>query len=488
LIISARVVVLADDGEKFGSWPGTADLVYEKGWLRHFFSLLRENKDWLNVISFREHIENVPAKGHVYLPAGSYREMMEWSGGFWRNFFIRYPESNQIHKKMLHVREKLSRLPEGPRKQEAQEYLWAGQCNCAYWHGVFGGLYLNFLRSALYSRLIAAEELIDRVRHPESDWVEVERADYNYDGKEELLVKGPDLGFVLSPASGGALLELDFKPRRFNLLDVLTRRPEPYHRKLTELAAKGPCDDEDTKTIHDITRVKESGLEHLLVYDNYRRVSLLDHFFTDEALLEDFAQSDASIEAGDFIGSHYNVDEVIVNGKAKVVMSRNGQVSRRGEASEISLTKSVEYEPQGGKIVYHYTIINKSPRPLISTFGIEFNLNFLAGNAPDRYYTVSDRKLTDKHLDSRGEIRQVRQIGLMDEWQGIATRFTFSQPADIWRFPLETVSQSEEGMERIYQGSCIIPRWNLKLNTNESWTVSLTQRVLELGRDANNGA
>ncbi|HHX73768.1 MAG TPA: DUF1925 domain-containing protein, partial [Firmicutes bacterium] len=154
-----RVVVLADDGEKFGSWPGTAKHVYEKKWLEKFFDLLSENSDWLSVTTFSEYLHSRPPAGLIYLPAGSYREMEEWSGGSWRNFFTRYPESNQIHKKMLHVREKIQLLPEGPQKKAAQEYLWAGQCNCAYWHGVFGGLYLNFLRSALYSRLIAAEEL-----------------------------------------------------------------------------------------------------------------------------------------------------------------------------------------------------------------------------------------------------------------------------------------------------------------------------------------
>ena len=47
-----RVIVLADDGEKFGSWPGTAKHVYEKKWLRRFFKLLSENSSWLKTVPF----------------------------------------------------------------------------------------------------------------------------------------------------------------------------------------------------------------------------------------------------------------------------------------------------------------------------------------------------------------------------------------------------------------------------------------------------
>ena len=37
------------------------------------------------------------------------------------------------------------------------DHLYRSQCNDAYWHGVFGGLYLNHLREAAYSNLLRAE-------------------------------------------------------------------------------------------------------------------------------------------------------------------------------------------------------------------------------------------------------------------------------------------------------------------------------------------
>ncbi|MBT9140153.1 MAG: Alpha-amylase 1 [Dehalococcoidia bacterium] len=476
---SERVVVLADDGEKFGSWPGTAELVYDNQWLRRFFTLLEENSHWLNVTTCAEFLKERPPAGRVYLPAGSYREMMEWSGGFWRNFFIRYPESNQIHKRMLHVREKLELLPAGPQKEVAREYLWASQCNCAYWHGVFGGLYLNFLRSALYSRIIAAETVIDRFLHPQQSWLELEKKDFDYDGAEEVLVSGPELGFILSPAQGGSLLELDFKPLRFNLFDVLSRRREAYHCNIFELA-DGQTSGSETKTIHQITRVKEAGLEQLLIYDNYRRASLIDHFFPVDIRLEELLCGLGAVEVGDFAGSPYLLSSSEASGAARISLGRDGLVGMAGQVWPVRVEKTLTYLPQSGEIRYDYRLINSGESRLTVMFAVEFNINFLAGQAPDRYYSVPGVELNESNLSSSGELQQVEQIGLVDEWLGISTQFNFAQAVKLWRMPLETVSQSEDGMERVYQGSTLLPAWQLGLQPGEASSLSFVQKVFEL--------
>jgi len=88
-------------------------------------------------------------------------------GGFWRNFFIRYPEANDMHKKMLFISNKINgkldaiqKDSEKRRLLNAREHVWAGQCNCAYWHGVFGGVYTSYLRNGLYSHIIKAEDAL----------------------------------------------------------------------------------------------------------------------------------------------------------------------------------------------------------------------------------------------------------------------------------------------------------------------------------------
>jgi alpha-amylase len=74
---------------------------------------------------------------------------------------------------------------------------------------------------------------------------------------------------------------------------------------------------------------------------------------------------------------------------------------------------------------------------------------------------------------------------MADEWQKIRTEFSFNRPAMLWRMPLLTVSQSEEGLESVYQGSTLIARWPLCLEPGESWTVTINQQLLELPGDVN---
>src|SRR4030042_2834040 len=193
-------VTYADDGEKFGLWPGTSRWVFEEGWLEKFVASLEENRDWVHMLTFSEYMGKYPPQGRTYLPPASYDEMMEWAlpplsaigfedmveelkkdgryekykaflrGGSWENFLVKYTESNHMHKKMLQVSEKVHRILKNqpspgteiePSPPPALRSLWKGQVNCAYWHGLFGGPYLHYLRHGVYQNLIAAERLAE---------------------------------------------------------------------------------------------------------------------------------------------------------------------------------------------------------------------------------------------------------------------------------------------------------------------------------------
>ncbi len=177
-------VVFADDGEKFGSWPDTFDHVYTRGWLNRFCDMILGNRDWLEVTTLWRTVDATLPLGKVYVPDGSYREMTEWvlppalhqdyelarshveasplaeeikpffrAGGYWRNFKARYPESDEMYARMLGISRRLAaaatREGADPDYLEiARRELYRGQCNCPYWHGAFGGLYLPHLRNA----------------------------------------------------------------------------------------------------------------------------------------------------------------------------------------------------------------------------------------------------------------------------------------------------------------------------------------------------
>jgi alpha-amylase len=52
--------------------------------------------------------------------------------------------------------------------------------------------------------------------------------------------------------------------------------------------------------------------------------------------------------------------------------------------------------------------------------------------------------------------------------------------ADIWFVPIETVSQSEEGFERTYQGSCILASFPVHLKPGVAVKLGAHLEISEL--------
>jgi alpha-amylase/alpha-mannosidase (GH57 family) len=75
------LAILADDGEKFGVWPGTYELAYAQGWLAAFLKALELSRDWLEMSTFSVAMKATPPKGRIYLPTGSYAEMGAGTAG-----------------------------------------------------------------------------------------------------------------------------------------------------------------------------------------------------------------------------------------------------------------------------------------------------------------------------------------------------------------------------------------------------------------------
>ena len=495
-----RGAILADDGEKFGVWPGTYKWVYEDGYLENFLNKLEENLDWIIPMKFSDYLEEFPPKGRAYLPTASYFEMMEWSlpadqqiqlkkikeevnhlnryeefskffrGGFFRNFFVKYPESNNMHKKMLLVSKKLSTIKKGAisadRKKlikEAEKNLYKGQCNCAYWHGVFGGLYLSNLRNAIYEHLIRAENILQRLQRGDKKYTELLIYDFDKDGNSEVLLSNPYLNLYFAPAAGGSLFEMDYKPKEFNLIDVLTRRKEAYHESLLK-NGEGSASSEGIHSIHDGIHLKEKGIEKYIIYDSLKRASFVDHFFSSDVNLSGLKHGLAT-EIGDFAGEIYDFFPIRKNNEVQLNLSRVGAVN----SQEVKLTKTILLLSGQSIVTVDYEIINNGREPMEFIFGVEFNLTLLGGNSPDRYYKINWEKLENSHLASEDVLDEVKSVQLVDEWKGFSVSFELNYECDFIRYPIETVSQSEGGLEKTYQGSCLVFSWKTKLNPKEIW-------------------
>ncbi len=497
--------IFADDGEKFGIWPSTYHSVYEEGWLEHFFELIGKNLDWIEPMPLGAYAVREKPVGRIYLSCSSYMEMDEWSlpteamgeyrkaveklkelpegeeirrfikGGFWRNFFAKYPESNDMHKRVLNLRKKIGDEKRGPvpKNQDALYYLHRAECNDAYWHGVFGGLYLPHLRHAIYENLIKAETFYDQKMHKEKEWIETERLDFNGDGDEEVILKNTEM-ILLFSSRGGSLLEMDDRSKAFNILGTLTRREEGYHQKLLESLEQPPtgeAPETKTRTIHEIFDLREKGLDEYLHLDDYRRASFLDHFIAEPMDFESFRKCQYQ-EEGDFLKQSYGVEVRRKGRNQEVFFSRSGSLLTNGRREPIKIEKSLSVPAREKVAKASYQIIYEGEKRK-TNFGVELNINLLAGDAPDRYYEIPGHQLEDRKLASIGELKNVSEIQLVDEWVGMKVVLKTDRSCNLWRFPVETVSLSESGFERIYQGSCLLLYWPLDLEPGKGFQVSV---------------
>lgn len=484
-----KALVMFDDGEKFGLWPDTYKHVYEDGWLEKFLTVLEGNKDWVITSRISDYADAHVPHGRVYLPAASYSEMGEWTlpapaqevyhllekhlpaedreagkrflrGGFWRNFLTKYEESNNLHKKMLRVSAKVHEAVEGKssaKAQKALDALWAGQCNCAYWHGVFGGLYLPHLRQAIYRELISAELQADKL-HKE-DRIRVIQEDFDKDGRPEVLVETPSQNLYLSPGCGGSLFEWDLRASGVNFQNVLTRRLEGYHKQLLEhVQHQSETSNAPVKTIHDRVRVKEPGLEKRLFVDWYRRSSLLDHFLHPNTTLDNYYRCQYG-EQGDFVKTGYQVD-VVEDKYPQIRLSRLGSVWSGDQKHMVAIEKTLTFTgSEGWQVVYRIQNVHGPACQL--WFASELSFAF----------SSQDKQDPSESLQQSQWVRR-------DHGYGLSLTIDFDFPMDLWEFPLETVSLSEEGFERTYQGTVLLAHARIALQPGQvwirSWKVGIT--------------
>lgn len=499
-----NVIVMLDDGEKFGVWPGTYDQVFEKQWLTAFFQTLEQHAEWLKTWTLQEWFTHHKPRGRIYLPTASYFEMSEWAlpaesgekfgallhefeaknrieelrpylkGGIWRNFLYKYEESNWMQKKMLYLSKRLQTiLPKEKRPEQrqrlltAQEHLWRGTCNCAYWHGIFGGLYLPHLRHAIYQELLACQNLLNGVEGQKNQCIET--TDIDCDGSEEILWQNRHLYLALAPHKGGIIQELSLLNKGFNLLNTIRRYRESYHHKvaLADKVDNGTA----SGSIHDLVLSKEKGLERYLKYDRHPRKSLVDHVIHPGVPLERFRTGDY-YEDSDFICSQmdYQIDQEA----ASITFERRGWINWQ----PCVLQKKIQLNDT--KISIEYQLLNLGAHENVFRFGPEFNFALLGGDSPDRYYSADGEKLSQPALNSEGVLRGIGSLGVVNEWDRFQATVVAPEATEFWRFPIETVSLSEAGFERVYQSSVIIPWFDFHLAPQQVAQFRLELLIAEL--------
>jgi len=487
---------VGDDCEKFGVWPGTYDHVFKNGWLERFLKVLEGCQDWLETTTIADYLSSHPAVGRIYLPTASYAEMMEWSlpptaatdfkacleesermpngerflrflrGGLWRNFLTKYAESNRIQKQALGVSHRLQTLSDsaesGTEKAallaEAQKNLLAAQCNDPYWHGIFGGLYAPHLRSAILRHLIQAEFQLDCAEgRSAATRPEIVTTDFDLDGQEEILIRQSVSGMTLHPADGGTVSSLRYQPASVELVNSLMRRPEPYHALVRKHVSSKQAPREGPASIHDQVLSKESHLDALLRYDRYARHAFRTYLFPSAKSWKDFEF--LRLEENEALASGAWNATPIKAPAAAIEFRSAAEVRSNGCAMRVDALKTLSSKVAGStwQIGCRSSLNTDRSCPTGMALGLEVVLNLLAPDAHDRYFLAKD---VHRPLEFRGEIDSPR-LALVDEWQRVKITLEARPQACWWIVPIETISQSELGFERVYQGSAILAVWKI---------------------------
>lgn len=442
-----RLFVYADDGEKFGEWPDTHERVYEKKWLDQFFTALEEQSEWLELTTLGKHAESAVPKVRVYLPSSSYDEMMTWAlpsdarltlgkvrrelqkedprgllpflrGAPWRSFFAKYPEVNHLQKRMLHVSDLLHNIEDPP--PDALKELYRAQCNCAYWHGAFGGVYLSFMRGALWHHLLRAEAMLQGT----AGEANVQEIDVDADARFEVVMTAPWGCAVFAPAEGGALIELDDWRGAANLLAVVARHKEAYH-----IEDENPISDDDEDDEMEAIQARADVDRESLVFDDHTRGALVD------------------IVDGEYVDRDYEY-EIEGGGSLKMWTEVKGlRIEKHAVADAEELLTTYRITRIGDDAARHFAT-EASVMPLV-----------LGRDVDKDDVEVTERGWKVTHSEA--------EVGI---------EVDVSVSGNVTSEPIETASATLEGLETMHQGTVVTVEWPLELERDESFDVELRWR------------
>ncbi|WP_303852659.1 alpha-amylase/4-alpha-glucanotransferase domain-containing protein [Seleniivibrio woodruffii] len=461
-----KSLTIFDDGEKFGLWPETHEWVYEKGWLNDFADAV-ENSGHSEFALFKDTAETVRPSQIAYLPTVSYFEMGEWSlfaertnkmaefvreteklhkddtakvfvkGGIWKNFLVKYPESNRIHKRTL----KLSKDADRLKDARLYDALYKAQCNDVLWHGIFGGLYLPNLRNNAYRFIIEGEKLVEELDG--TSYPYIEQSDFDFDGHEEAYVRTPELNFMFVSVDGGQLVSIEDKANCYNFLNTLARRKEAYHEKMLNPAEPDETDEteeasgeEGISTIHNDSHAGNEIYKEYLVYDWHNKNCFVDHF-VHRFDAEEF-RSVSFGEMGDFANQPADMKAT----KTKLTFTRRGGVYKYGQKFACAVTKEFSFGKKG--LVLKLKIDSELDEEI--DYVMEMNLHF----------NDLENVMINGKTQAEAEGLDCAKIELIEKHTPANVLLEMSRGVKLYTYPVMTVSQSESGADLTRQGICLL--------------------------------
>jgi len=409
---SSSIAIFADDAEKFGSWPGTFQLIYEENYLDNLLTALEENGDWLQTIlpSDCDDSRQTP----IEIPPTSYPEMLEWSSGNWRNFLERYHESRDMYETVLRA----------PRTAESLPHLLKAQCNDAYWHGVFGGLYLPHLRQAIYGAAAKA---------------------YATEPKSKIEVT----------SSGDVILQnvsriLGIRPGGGQIFQLLDLEKNHNWSATLRLYAENYAESESP--------------------DWYARGCGIEHFLGAGATPENIFTGNFP-EEGDFAAEIWRMETRQNENELIAILTRHGGVWQQGNFEPLEVKKIIMMPIQGNHWNVQYELTNSGDQNLDLWWASEWNVSPSGSDFPERTFNVANSSF---NLEETHVWENVSDWQINDNWLKSTFTLVADQKFDLWQMPFRTVSRYEgETVESIFQQATIVMHRKVLLQAGQKYFCEL---------------
>ena len=394
---------------------------FSEEYLHNLAEFIKANLTWLKVVKAADYFEEVTQAKKVFVREQASPLIERYAEGPLQNFFTKYPEINHLYKRMLQVSAKIQSLRLGQtmghvkereqKIQQAEIELYKAQNFAAYVLNESGGFFLKAIREKTYAHLIGAEEILAALTHGNQNYCDLLISDVDGDANDEIQVVSQPFHATISPSYGGALLELDYQPKKINLINTL-----------------------------------QTDGGHL------RKVCFLDYVLAPETDLNEFKAGKAKFLAN-FTAQNYGVLPQRKKGGLTLKLTREEPFG----TGALRVTKTISFYAGQSQILAEYQVENISKRPVEFRFGSEFCLS-----------GINDKRLTQAY-----DIEGINRVRLFDDKDNFSVLLTLDKVAAIWRYPIETSVKVEGKTVKLNQGLVIFPNWQLNLKPDETHTFTL---------------
>ncbi len=339
-------------------------------------------------------------------------------GGGVRDLLRRHPFANRHHKTALQLLSRLDQVASPKVRAEGAEYLQRAM-NAGFFRGAEEGAGLSRLRDRLRvtGLLLKAEALLDE--HQGDDSVRVDATDLLCSGSRQVIVRHMRLGCLIEPGRGGRISSLQHKPR---------------------------CHDWGLCLGPDATAPFAAAA------DATRSSVLLEHFLSPDG-----------VEVGDFQNAPFDV-QYKKNGKdLQIVMGARQEVT----GWPVRVEKAITLRAGKSTMTVTWKITNVAGALVSFRFALESNVS--PGEPDPR----------QRHKLSKGDWagildplsgEDVKTYLVEDRNEGVFLEWNFNKPASCQVTPVQTPSPMSPGGQ-CFQGVCVWPSWDVRLDTGESWSL-----------------